>query len=200
MGRHRTHHVLGAAGVISPSRRFWGTPSPLRLKLCAQTHGVKSIATSKADMPADEVCRKHAPLPARPCAGPTARGGVGGLQRHDLRRHHPGNRNQAQGPLSKMAAQKQSGRRQPEGSGRSPVLLADFPPSRWKSIRATNAIECLREGFIRRTKTQTVLPGAETATMLVRTFMASGQIVMRKAEGWATLSEKPSDQINDLAA
>jgi putative transposase len=31
-------------------------------------------------------------------------------------------------------------------------------------------------------------------------LLASGQIVMRKVDGWPSLSEKPSDQIVDLAA
>jgi transposase-like protein len=75
-----------------------------------------------------------------------------------------------------------------------------FPPSQWKSIRTTNAIERLHEEFKRRIKTQTVLPSAETAAMLFWALLASGQIAMRKVDGWQTLAEKPSDQILDLAA
>ena len=75
-----------------------------------------------------------------------------------------------------------------------------FPPSQWKSIRTTNAIERLHEEFKRRIKTQTVLPSAETAAMLFWALLASGQIIMRKVDGWASLAEKPSDQIIDLAA
>ena len=75
-----------------------------------------------------------------------------------------------------------------------------FPPSQWKSIRTTNAIERLHEEFKRRIKTQTVLPSAETAAMLFWALLASGQIVMRKVDGWESLAEKPSDQIIDLAA
>ena len=52
----------------------------------------------------------------------------------------------------------------------------------------------------RRIKTQTILPCADTAAMLFWALLASGQIVMRKVDGWQTLSEKPSDQIMDLAA
>ena len=36
--------------------------------------------------------------------------------------------------------------------------------------------------------------------MLFWALLASGQIVMRKVDGWQTLAEKPSDQIIDLAA
>jgi len=73
-----------------------------------------------------------------------------------------------------------------------------FPSDQWKSIRTTNAIERLHEEFKRRIKTQTVLPNAETAAMLF--WLASGQITMRKVDGWKSLPEKPSDQIFDLAA
>ena len=67
-------------------------------------------------------------------------------------------------------------------------------------IPVTNPIERLHEEFKRRIKTQTVLPCAETAAMLFWTLLASGQITMRKVDGWQTLAEKPDDQIIDLAA
>ena len=41
--------------------------------------------------------------------------------------------------------------------------------------------------FKRRIKTQTVLPSAETAAMLFWALLASGQIVLRKVDGWQTL-------------
>ena len=56
------------------------------------------------------------------------------------------------------------------------------------------------EEFKRRIKTQIVLPDAETAAMLFWALLASGQITMRKVDGWKSLPEKPSDQIIDLAA
>jgi putative transposase len=72
--------------------------------------------------------------------------------------------------------------------------------SQWKSARTTNAIERLHEEFKRRIKTQTVLPSAEAAAMLFWALLASGQIVMRKVDGWKTLAEQPSPQCIDLAA
>jgi len=63
-----------------------------------------------------------------------------------------------------------------------------------------NAIERLHEEFKRRIKTQTVLPCAETAAMLFWALLASGQITMRKVDGWQTLSEIPTNQTIDLAA
>ena len=61
-------------------------------------------------------------------------------------------------------------------------------------------IERLHEEFKRRIKTQTVLPSADTAAMLFWALLASGQINMRKVDGWQTLATQPSDQPIDLAA
>jgi putative transposase len=75
-----------------------------------------------------------------------------------------------------------------------------FPKEQWRSIRTTNAIERLHEEFKRRIKTQTVLPSAETAAMLFWALLASGQITMRKVDGWQSIEQKCSDQPIDLAA
>lgn len=86
-----------------------------------------------------------------------------------------------------------------EEAGDKLLTFTRFPPSQWKSIRTSNAIERLHEEFKRRIKTQTVLPSADTAAMLFWALLASGQITMRKA-GWQSLAERPSDQPIDLAA
>ena len=75
-----------------------------------------------------------------------------------------------------------------------------LPPSQWRSVRTTNAIERLHEEFKRRIKTQTVLPSADTAAMLFWALLASGQINTRKVDGWQTLATKPIDHPIDLAA
>ena len=75
-----------------------------------------------------------------------------------------------------------------------------LPPSQWRSARTTNAIERLNEEFKRRIKTQTVLPSAETAAMLFWALLASGQISMRKVDGWQTLGQPPAKNMIDLAA
>ena len=68
-------------------------------------------------------------------------------------------------------------------------------------IPVTNAIERLHEEFKRRIKTQTVLPSAETAAMLFWALLASGQITMRKVNGWQTLGEALAAAVPvDLAA
>jgi putative transposase len=87
-----------------------------------------------------------------------------------------------------------------EEAGDRLFTFTRLPPSQWKSARTTNAIERLHEEFKRRIKTQTVLPSADTAAMLFWSLLASGQISMRKVDGWQTLAIKPVDQPIDLAA
>jgi hypothetical protein len=81
-----------------------------------------------------------------------------------------------------------------EEAGDRLFTFTRFPPSQWKSIRTSNAIERLHEEFKRPINTQTVPPCAETAAMLFWALLASGQITMRKVDGWQTLAEKPDDQ------
>ena len=73
-------------------------------------------------------------------------------------------------------------------------------PSQWKSARTTNAIERLNGEFRRRINTQTVLPCAETVPILLWALLASGQIQMRKVDGWETLSQPMEPMPLDLAA
>jgi len=87
-----------------------------------------------------------------------------------------------------------------EEAGERLFTFTRLPPSQWRSLRTTNAIERLHEEFKRRIKTQTVLPSADTAAMLFWALLASGQINMRKVDGWQTLATKPIDQPIDLAA
>ena len=87
-----------------------------------------------------------------------------------------------------------------EEAGNKLFTFTRFPKSQWKSIRTSNAIERLHEELKRRIKTQTVLPSAETAAMLFWALLASGQITMRKVDGWRSLNDRPSDQSIDLAA
>jgi putative transposase len=87
-----------------------------------------------------------------------------------------------------------------EEAGDRLFTFARLPDSQWRSARTTNAVERLHEEFKRRIKTQTVLPSAETAAMLFWALLASGQITMRKVDGWQTLAEVPTLQCIDLAA
>jgi transposase-like protein len=87
-----------------------------------------------------------------------------------------------------------------EEAGDRLFAFTRLPSGQWRSVRTTNAIERLHEEFKRRIKTQTVLPSADTAAMLFWALLASGQINMRKVDGWQTLATKPIDQPIDLAA
>lgn len=87
-----------------------------------------------------------------------------------------------------------------EEAGDALFAFTRLPPSQWRSARTSNAIERLHEEFKRRIKTQTVLPSADTAAMLFWALLASGQINMRKVDGWQTLTMKIADRSIDLAA
>jgi len=82
-----------------------------------------------------------------------------------------------------------------EEAGDALFAFTRLPPSQWRSARTSNAIERLHEEFKRRIKTQTVLPSADTAAMLFWALLASGQINMRKVDGWQTLSAKIADGV-----
>lgn len=45
-----------------------------------------------------------------------------------------------------------------------------------------------------------MLPSGDTGAMLFWALLASGQVNMRKVDGWQTLTIKPIDQLIDLAA
>jgi len=81
-----------------------------------------------------------------------------------------------------------------EEAGDKLFAFTRLPPSQWKSARTTNAIERLHEEFKRRIKTQTVLPSADTAAMLFWALLASGQVRMRKVDGWPSLAKPLVDQ------
>jgi putative transposase len=85
-----------------------------------------------------------------------------------------------------------------EEAGERLFTFLRYPPDQWRSLRTTNAIERLHEEFKRRIKTQCLLPCAETAAMLFWALLASGQITMRRVDGWQTLDRSPTDL--DLAA
>jgi len=86
-----------------------------------------------------------------------------------------------------------------EEAGDRLFTFTRLPVEQWKSARTTNAIERLHLEFKRRIKTQTVLPSAETAAMLFWALLASGQIVLRKVDGWTSIAQPLAKPI-DLAA
>jgi transposase-like protein len=59
-----------------------------------------------------------------------------------------------------------------------------FPKAQWKTLRTTNTIERLHEEFRRRVKTQGSLPTEDAALVLLFSLVASGQIKLRRIDGW----------------
>ena len=63
-----------------------------------------------------------------------------------------------------------------------------FPKAQWKTLRTTNVIERLHEEFRRRVKTQGSLPGEDAAVVLLFSLVASGQIKLRRIDGWRKIA------------
>ena len=63
-----------------------------------------------------------------------------------------------------------------------------FPKAQWKTLRTTNVIERLHEEFRRRVKTQGSLPTEDAALVLLFSLVASGQIKLRRIDGWRKIA------------
>lgn len=64
------------------------------------------------------------------------------------------------------------------------LTFFSFPRAQWKTLRTTNVIERLNEEFRRRVKTQGALPNEDAAVVLLFGLVASGQITLRRLDGW----------------
>ncbi len=69
-------------------------------------------------------------------------------------------------------------------SGAELLTFFRFPKAQWKTLRTTNTIERLHEEFRRRVKTQGSLPSEDAALVLLFSLVASGQIKLRRIDGW----------------
>jgi putative transposase len=76
-----------------------------------------------------------------------------------------------------------------EEAGEELFTFLSFPPSQWKGLRTTNALERINEEFRRRTKTQASLPNEDSVVLLLFGLLRSGQVVLRRFAGW---KEMPS--------
>ena len=76
-----------------------------------------------------------------------------------------------------------------EEGGEELLTFYSFPKSQWKSLRTTNVIERLNGEFRRRVKTQGSLPDAQAAERLLFGLLVSGQIHMRRIDGWRELNQ-----------
>jgi putative transposase len=63
-----------------------------------------------------------------------------------------------------------------------------FPKAQWKTLRTTNSIERLHEEFRRRVKTQGSLPSEDAALVLLFSLVVSGQIKLRRIDGWRKIA------------
>jgi putative transposase len=74
-----------------------------------------------------------------------------------------------------------------EEAGEELLTFFKYPESQWKALRTTNAIERLNLEFRRRIKTQSSFPTAEAALLLLFGLVVSGQVKMRRIDGWKEL-------------
>jgi len=74
-----------------------------------------------------------------------------------------------------------------------------FPKQHWKNIRTTNVIERLNGEFRRRVKTQGSLPSEGAALVLLFGLIATGQIRLRKIDGYKKLAGLISEQMRRAA-
>jgi hypothetical protein len=145
---------------------------------------------------------KHRNLLAA-CARAPPRRGDRRLHRHDLRGYARRDREASAGVPSQVAAEVQSRRRQPRRSRRSAVHL-HAPAAEPVAQRADN--ECDRaaaRGVQAADQDANRSAIRRHPAMLFWALLASGQISMRKVDGWQTLAtsiKQTNDQTVDLAA
>jgi transposase-like protein len=80
------------------------------------------------------------------------------------------------------------------------LTFFSFPKAQWKTLRTTNTIERLHEEFRRRVKTQGSLPSEDAALVLLFSLVASGQIRLRKIDGWQKIAGVVSRHVSPPAA
>jgi len=76
-----------------------------------------------------------------------------------------------------------------EEAGDELFTFTHFPPSQWKALRTTNAIERINEEFRRRTKTQASLPNDTAVVLLMYGLLCTGQIRLNRMVGWKDLPQ-----------
>jgi transposase-like protein len=78
--------------------------------------------------------------------------------------------------------------------GEELLTFFSFPRVQWKTLRTTNVIERLHEEFRRRVKTQGSLPSEDAALILLFSLVVSGQITLRRIDGWRKIAAVLSQQ------
>lgn len=87
-----------------------------------------------------------------------------------------------------------------EEAGDELFTFTHFPPSQWKALRTTNAIERINGEFRRRTKTQASLPNEDAVVLLMYGLLCSGQIRLRRMGGWKDLPQTNRSAVMAAAA
>jgi putative transposase len=64
-----------------------------------------------------------------------------------------------------------------------------FPPSQWRALRTTNALERINEEFRRRTKTQASLPSQDAVLLLLFGLLRTGQVKLKALVGYQDLPQ-----------
>ncbi len=72
--------------------------------------------------------------------------------------------------------------------GEELLTFFSFPKAQWKTLRTTNVIERLHGEFRRRVKTQGSLPSEDAALILLFSLVVSGQITLRRIDGWRKIA------------
>jgi transposase-like protein len=76
-----------------------------------------------------------------------------------------------------------------EEAGDALLTFYGFPKSQWKCLRTTNPLEAVNSAFRRRTKTQGAYPNEDAALVLLYALFATGQITLRKIDGWKDMTK-----------
>ncbi len=79
------------------------------------------------------------------------------------------------------------------------LTFFSFPRAQWKTLRTTNVIERLNEEFRRRVKTQGALPTEDAALVLLFGLVASGQITLRRLDGWRKIATVLRQRLRSVA-
>jgi putative transposase len=79
--------------------------------------------------------------------------------------------------------------------GNELFTFSTFPNAQWKTLRSTNVIERLHGEFRRRVKTQGSLPSEDAALVLLFSLVASGQIKLRRIDGWRKIAAVLSQHV-----
>jgi transposase-like protein len=80
------------------------------------------------------------------------------------------------------------------------LTFFSFPKAQWKTLRTTNTIERLHEEFRRRVKMQGSLPSEDAALVLLFSLVVSGQIKLRRIDGWRKIAAVVSRYLSPAAA